>query len=162
MHKVKCAICGITFDRDKEPAEMINARRYAHVECYQKQESGKTQQEKDYEALEKYIIKLFNQKTLSAKIKKQIKDFHQEYNYTFSGMHKTLIWWFEIKGNSLDKTNGGIGIIPFVYEDACKYYYSLYLAQLVNMDKIETKTEVIEIEIGSPRVYTHSQRLFNF
>ena len=44
-------------------------------------------------------------------------------------MLKTLYWWYEIKGNSIDLAQGGIGIIPFIYEDALKYYYSIYMAQ---------------------------------
>ena len=162
MHKVKCAICGIIFDRDKEPAEMINSRRYAHAECYQKAENSKSKEEKDYEALEKYILKLFNKTTLGALITKQIRDFKKNYNYTYSGMQKTLMWWFEIKGNTIDQTNGGIGIIPFVYEDACKYFYSLYLAQLASQTIPDEKPEVIEIEIAPPQVRRKPPKLFNF
>ena len=50
-------------------------------------------------------------------------------------MLKTLIYWYEIKGNSTEKANGGIGIIPYVYKDASEYYYSIYLAQIANRDK---------------------------
>ena len=65
-------------------------------------------------------------------------------------MLKTLYWWYEIKGHSVDQAQGGIGIIPFIYEDALKFYYSLYLAQTANATlKIEIP-QVKEIEIPSP------------
>jgi hypothetical protein len=48
-----------------------------------------------------------------------------KYNYTYSGIHRSLEYFYEVKGNSLDKANGGIGIVPFVYQDAYNYYYSL-------------------------------------
>ena len=78
-------------------------------------------------------------------------------------MLKTLIWFYEIKGNSVNKAQGGIGIIPFVYNDARNYFYSLYLAQIANENistyKHERKCKVIEIE--SPEVYVRPIKLFN-
>ena len=109
-----------------------------------------------------YIKKLFKEDYLNAKTRKQIRDFRKEYNYTFSGMLKTLYWWYEIKGNSIDLAQGGIGIIPFVYDEALKYYYSLYVAQTVNENKVITKPKVQEIEIGSPRAFQNPPKLFNF
>ena len=32
-HKVKCYYCGKEFDRDKEEAVKVGARRYAHKTC---------------------------------------------------------------------------------------------------------------------------------
>ena len=162
MHKVKCSICGETFDRDKEPTTMTNARRYAHMSCFEKRESQKTQEEKDYEALEKYILKLYKKNSLGALITKQIKDFRAEYQYTYTGIQKSLSWWFEIKGHTIDETNGGIGIVPFIYDDACKYFYNLYLAQLANQEKINDDVEIIEIEIAPPQVERKKPKLFNF
>ena len=94
-------------------------------------------------------------------VKKQIKEFKKEYDYSYSGMLKTLIWWYEIKGNSKEKANGGIGIIPFVYKDALTYYYSLYLAQLAN-ENVESipKPKVKEIEIYSPEVHRRPPKMW--
>jgi hypothetical protein len=75
-------------------------------------------------------------------------------------MLKALMWWFDVKGNTLEATNGGIGILPYIYNDAKSYYYGLYMAQKVNEGKtVDTRVE--EIEIASPRVYTPPPRLFN-
>lgn len=158
---VKCKYCGKQFNRNAEPYVECGGRRYAHKACAEQL----PQDEKDYAELEKYIKKLFDIDTLTVKIKKQITTFKNENNYTYSGILKTLYWWFELKGNSLEKANNGIGIVPFVYNDAHDYYYRLYLAQMANdisdiqkMSNIETK----EIEIGSPRVRTEPLKLFNF
>lgn len=162
-HKVKCKYCGIIFDRDTEPAVQVSARRYAHKECAEKNQKEKTKEEKDLEELEQYIMKLFNEPYVNARVRKQIKDYQKEYNYTYSGMLKTLIWFYEIKGNSTEKANGGIGIIPFVYKDACNYYYSLYVAQLSNETKNvnDYKPKVKEIEIFPPSVEIKQHKLFN-
>lgn len=163
-HYVTCVYCKLRFDRDKEPTTQISARRYAHVECAKKHQKEKTQEEKDLEDLENYIMKLLDEPYVNAKTRKQIKDYKKEYNYTYSGMLKTLIWFYEIKGNSTDKANGGIGIIPFVYKNACDYYYSLYMAKLSNESKNiqEYKPKIKEVEIVSPTVETKKHKLFNF
>lgn len=158
---VKCKYCGNQFDRNKEPYVEVSARRYAHKECAEKQQQSVSKEELDYMELEKYIKKLFNMNVISAKVRKQIKDYRQTYNYSFSGMLKTLKWWYEIKGNTTEKANQGIGIIPFVYDDACKYYYSLWLAENINADT-EYKYVVEEVEIAPPQVWTAPPKLFNF
>ena len=162
-HIVTCPYCHVKFDRDKEKFVQISARRYAHPKCYQEAENNKSQEQKDQEALEQYIMNLFKEPYLNARIKKQIKDFQAEYQYTYSGMLKTLVYWYEIKGNSIEKANGGIGIIPYVYKDALNYYYSLYLAKIANEDKnIEEYQPLIkEFNIESPRTYIREPRLFN-
>ena len=83
-----------------------------------------------------------------------------EYNYTYSGMLKTLIWWYEIKGNTIEKANEGIGIIPFVYKNACDYYYALYLANIINEEYVNYKTPKKEIHINSPRVEQKEKKFF--
>lgn len=162
-HCVKCIYCQQIFDRDKEAAVAVSGRRYAHEKCVTEERKKEIQEQNDLKDLENYIKQLFNTSYVSAKIKKQIRDFRQEYHYTYSGMYKTLIWWFEIKKNPLEKANNGIGIIPFVYKDACDYYYRLYLAQTINdLDDIDKyKVQKIEIEIGSPRAQIKPIKLFN-
>ena len=56
------------------------------------------------------------------------------YDFTYSGMLKSLKWFYEIKHNDKDSSNGRIGIIPYIYKDAYDYYYNLYLAQQRNKD----------------------------
>ena len=38
MHRVKCSVCGVTFDRDKEPTAISGTRRYAHLKCFEHME----------------------------------------------------------------------------------------------------------------------------
>lgn len=147
---VKCKYCGIQFDRNSEPFVEVGGRRYAHKKCAEKFLEGISKEELDYAELEKYIKKLLGENYLNAKVKKQIRDFRQEYNYTYSGMLKTLKWWYEIKRNNVEFAQGGIGIIPFVYNDALKYYYNLYLAHKAN-EKNEILIKTKEIEIESPK-----------
>ncbi len=91
-HFVICKYCNQKFNRDIEPFVEVGARRYAHKSCADKVEASIPQDEKDYNNLETYIKKLFNIKTINAKTKKQIRDFREEYGYSYSGMLKTLYW----------------------------------------------------------------------
>ncbi len=162
-HYVTCIYCKQQFNRDKEATHKISERRYAHQKCFEEHEANKSQEEKDLDALEKYVMKLFDEPFVNARVKKQIKDFQQTYHYTYSGMLKTLIWWYEIKGNSTELSNGGIGIIPFIYQQACDYYYALYLAQIANEEKDVKKytSGTKEINIFSPRAWIQPPHLFD-
>ena len=86
VRMVKCKYCGIQFDRNAEPFEEVGGRRYAHKACAEKHQAAIPQDEQDYAALETYIKKLFKEDNINVRIRKQIKDFRQEYNYTYSGM----------------------------------------------------------------------------
>lgn len=162
---VKCTVCGEKFDRDKIQAVKVSARRYAHARCSSQGELVPLANlpDEDLIALEKYVFDLLGEDCNIARTRKQIKDFKEQYGYTYSGMLKTLIWWYDIKGNSKEKSQGGIGIIPFVYKDASNYYYSLYLAQLSNesISAGSYKPKVKEIEIHSPEVHRRPLKLFN-
>jgi hypothetical protein len=127
-------------------------------------EQQKSQEIKDKEALEKYIMKMFNETYVNARVRKQINTYIADYNYTYSGILKALIYFFEIKGNSIDKANGGIGIVPYVYKDAYNYYYNLWLANQKNNDKIiEEYVPIIkEVRIPVPQRKIKKRNLFSF
>ena len=78
-------------------------------------------------------------------------------------MLKALIYFFEVKGNSIEKANNGIGILPYIYQEAYQYYYSLYLAKLVNQEKnIEDyKPKIRIVEIPAPTIQPKIIKLFN-
>lgn len=163
MHIVKCPICGKDFDRDKIPNRQMG-RRYAHIECWARKESMKTQDEKDRESLEEYIMNLFGLNVISPKIKKQIDTYHNEYNYTYTGIKKALIYQFEVKKGDLKQANGGIGIVPYVYDQARNYYYQIWLAQQRNENKvlIDYIPKVVKICIDNPQRQPKKRDLFSF
>lgn len=162
-HYVTCPICGKSFDRDKIPSHQMG-RRYAHMECWAYKESHKTQDEIDRESLEEYIMKLFGLNVISPKIKRQIDQYHNEYYYTYTGMKKALIYHFEVKKGDIKQTNGGIGIVPYVYEQAREYYYQIWLAQQQNVDKVlnDYLPEVVKIKIKNPERKSKRRTLFGF
>lgn len=163
-HIVTCIYCKKKFDRDKYPFVQVSNRRYAHTECSMSDDQKKAKEESDKEALNNYIMKLFKTTYVDARIQKQIKQYVDEYNFTYSGIQKALTYFFEIKGNSLEKANGGIGIVPYVYKNAYNYYFSLWQAQQKNEDKVVTDyvPNIKEIVIPRPQRKVKKRQLFTF
>ena len=54
--------------------------------------------------------------------------------------------------------------MPWIYDEACQYYYSLYLAKIANetKEKSDYEQKVRTIEIYSPEVYNIKTKLFHF
>ncbi len=159
---VKCLYCGEQFDRNDPSNHFIKVgRRYAHQKCAEEYNDSLTQEQKDLKDLIEYIKDLLKEDYNFMKVKKQIEDYHKKYDYSYSGMLRSLKWFYEVKNNSIDKANGGIGIIPFIYNDAYRYYYNIYLAQQKNKDIENYQTKVTEITIQSPRMHVRPPQLFN-
>jgi len=162
-HKVICLYCQQQFDRDKEPTKQVSGRRYAHMKCWEEHLANMSQAEKDEIAFYEYVKNLFKEDYNYILTKKLAERYVKENNYSYSGMLKTLKWYYEKEGHSLDKSNGSIGIIPYIYKQAMSYYYALYQAQLVNKEKdvsdfIMPKERVINIE--PPTVYVRPPHLW--
>lgn len=163
-HIVTCQYCKKRFDRDKFPFIQISQRRYAHKECSAINDERLKQEEADKIALENYIMKLLGEEYITPRVRKQMNTYIDQYQYTYSGMRKALVYFYEIKGNSTDKANGGIGIIPYVYKDAFNYYYSIWEANQKNevkqLDDYVPVEKVIHIPV--PQKKLKKRKLFSF
>lgn len=160
--KVKCLYCGESFDRDVvEFAQIKN--RYAHKECHEKELDKRSAEEKALKDLEDYIKLIFKEDFINARIRSQIKRMREQYNYSYTGILKSLVYFFEVKKNPIEKANGGIGIVPYVYKDAYTYYYNLHMAQQKNENKdIKSYVKVgREIVIKPPKRKPKQKKLFN-
>ena len=160
---VKCIYCKKIFNRTKEPCVLISDNKYAHKDCYDKEQNRELT---DEEKLDEYIKKMFNLEWIPPNIRKQKKTLIEQYNYTYSGMLKTLIYGLEIKKSiKIDYKYPTINIIPYLYQEAYNYYYSLWLAQQSNEGKniqdYVPKEE--QITIKSPRAkFTTHRNSFQF
>jgi len=68
-----------------------------------------------------YIYRIFNQKTNRA-LFSQLSQMIKRPNYTYLGIARAVEYHFVIKKQSIEKANGGIGIVPYVYEQAQTFY----------------------------------------
>lgn len=145
-HYCICSVCGIKFDRDRVQAVKSGARRYAHIECFPEGEivplSLPPSDDPDLATLKEYIANLYGDKANWALINKQIKKFHKENGYSYSGILKSLVYFYEIKHNSVENSNGGIGIVEYTYQAAYQYYLAIFMAQ----QNTENKTLFTQIK----------------
>ena len=150
--KVICPECKESFYR--EETEFVHIKnRYWHKTCYENKNKAASKEEQDLKLLGEYIQKLFQTEYVSPRVQKQIKKFKKEYDYSYSGILLTLKHFYEIKNGDLSKSNGGIGIVPYVYNDARDYYERLYTAENKNVDFSSLLAEkVIRIRRPKPRV----------
>lgn len=164
---VQCIYCKQTFNKNETEFKLFSNGKYAHKECF---ELEQTRELTDQEQLEKYIMELFGSDYVYAKIKKQINDYVTNHGYTYSGIRKALIYYYEVKGNVFDagKAQGGIGIVPFVYQNAFNYYYAIWEAQqkqehIVDAGSLtEYIPKVVEIKIPIPQRKEKKRKLFSF
>lgn len=181
---VKCAVCQQQFDRNNEPAvKHTLGRRYAHQSCFPqgelvpvedttskratvkevlaKPEPEQEPDSEDYVKLKDYINALLGSNANWGLIVKQIKSY-KEKGYTYSGMLKTLVYVYDIQKNDISKAKG-IGIIPISYQDANRYYYSIWLANQKNkkvMEEAPIETEEVIIKIPSPQPYKRKSKTY--
>lgn len=160
MARVKCFFCGEYFDREKEPCIKVNARRYAHLSCAEKQDASILQEEKDKEAFYQMVKSIYGKKYNFMMINQQATNYIKEYGYTWSGMTGCLHWFYNINHGSLEEGHGGIGIIPFIYDNVKEYYQDIYNAQEKNK-KIKIMREPVEFNIQSPRAWERPPHLLN-
>ena len=156
---VKCPYCNEYFDRLSEPFVKIG-RRYAHETCYQKQNPDTIKQDIAKEDFYAYIKEKYGNDYPYVAISKQAESYIKQYGFTYSGMLKTLKWFYEIQGGKKENARG-IGIIPYIYENAKQHYYKLYLAQERNKEINNYRLETKEIVIASPRMYIAPPKLFD-
>jgi hypothetical protein len=165
-HLVKCLYCGEQMDVNSEEYVKPRSNRYAHKACAEKGIKIKTPEEQDLENLYSYIKQLFGYETIPAVVTKQIKQYAKEYHYTYSGMLKTLVYHYEIKHGDLSKAEGRVGIIPYQYDDAARYYYSIWLAQQQNdsidLDEYILPTKTIHISSPEREIMKRRNNSFSF
>lgn len=157
---VTCHYCKKSFNKDQVPYEKLSDTRYAHKTCYLKE---MTRERTDEEKLADYIMDLYKLDYVPPLVKKQINSYMEEYKYTYSGMLKALIYWFEVKKNPFIEEKG-IAILPFVYKNAYNYYYAIWEAQQKNNGKniSDYIPKVREIRIPVPQRNIEKQNYFSF
>lgn len=134
-HFVKCSICNEIFDRDKVECVKTSSRRYAHAKCYNREDVNKTEEDKCRDKIFEYTKQLFGEHFNYMKIDTQMKKLIKENHYSYSGILKTLTYWYQVKNGDVSKSFYGLGIVPYVYNDAYNYYFNIWMAQQVNAEK---------------------------
>lgn len=104
----------------------------------------------DRDALWYYIYRLFGQ----ASEDKPVSDWNitqmmkfKNQGMTYRGQLLTLKYFYEVKKNTTKKSNGSIGIIPFIYDEARTYYSKIEQQQKEIGEAIQKQLEKDRLEI---------------
>lgn len=161
-----CIYCKQQIDKSKESYKELPKGKFAHLSCWGKNQSKLTDKEK----LENYICELYGINKITQKISRQIKDYIDNYGYSYSGIRKALVYYHEVKGNKYDatKAKGSIRIVEYVYQQAYDYYYSIWEARQNQGQQISLKgieqyiPKVREVTISPPKVIPWKKSFFRF
>ena len=133
---VTCQICRGDINKLTDEYEK-KSTGYVHKKCIPPEDLDRLE-------LYNYITQIFHFKAPGPVNLRLIKDFHDNKKYSYKSMYYALKYFVEVQHNSVDKMNGRIGIIPYIYDEAKEYYENLVKTQnkiLVNVGKQLEKEE---------------------
>lgn len=114
-----CLFCNEDIDIRSEKYTLVG-NRYAHTSCYKE---GASEEIEAINALYDYLAKEICIKVDYMKMKSQRKNFlKQNKSATDEGILNTLKYFYGIQKAPATKAQGGIGIVPYLYEEAQEYY----------------------------------------
>lgn len=132
----ECRICG---KRDIDPSTQIEGVDYVnksnkiiylvHKSCYDRNEKIKNdptaiaENNEWFALLKDYLAKDLKVQINYPKLDSQWKSFLKK-GLTAKGIYFAIKYFYDIKKNPIDDTNG-IGIVPYIYEESKKYWYDL-------------------------------------
>ena len=134
----KCPHCNNEV-KEEEAIYNTKTKRYYHELCYNILLERKK--------LIDYICELFGYKKPSVKVYQQMASYY-ERGVSYSDMLLALKYFYEIKKGDISKSQGGIGIIPYVLEEAKEF---VTLEQL-EKDKLIQKFERNAAEIKETKI----------
>ena len=127
-HIVKCFFCDKQFDADKVEFVKVNARRYAHKTCAENHVDYKSK-------IHDFMKNKLGDEYTHARIENQIKKIKTQEQIDEECIYQTLVYWYDILGNTTEKANGGIGIVPYVYKQYLKWAEEQKNNEELNKDK---------------------------
>jgi hypothetical protein len=135
----KCAMCGDKFLT--EDMVIRSGKKYCN-ECIE----IKDQENEDWSTLYEYIKSIYKFSTLPILFITQLNKFRKDEKnpLTSIGMYYTLKYYYEILGNQILEDKG-VGIIPYYYDQASKYYTTVFdLQEKAEAFQFEDKKQIIK------------------
>ncbi len=141
--KLKCPSCSRL--NDKENTKQIGNRHYC-VTCAEDKEKSSQHNKDGWDDLYKCICEIYNIKTLTGMMFKQVSDFRKEpYNYTNTGMCLTLKYFYNILENEVLE-DSGVGIIPYFYEKAKQHFIErMDIEEYMDHFEYQEETKIVKI-----------------
>ena len=159
---VMCRFCKERFDREKEIEDIYwvrpSPRMYYHKSCYDnwRSKSIDLNTQLDEQKWESYIYEFLARdlkvKYNYMKCRKQMENFVKKYKYTYKGMLFALKYFYEIKKGDWEKSENGVGILPFIYDEARSYWEKKFEENNTIIEGIEKQ---IQERYSRPKVLVY-------
>lgn len=139
--QVKCPYCQEMLDKEEA---VTHSKRYYHEECFNvwRLEAAHRKELIDY------ILEIYKLEAPTGMMLKQIKDFQTDFNYKLKGIELALRYFHETLGNPVQE-NTGIGIVPYVYEEA-KRNFLMKMNVEKSLEEADQNIKTKSITIESP------------
>ena len=117
----KCYYCGGDVDITTDKFSKVHSNRYAHRECHIK----------NYTPDEEYIPKIYEYlKSINfnynyTQCDKQRVNFIKTMGYSNEEIYLTLKYMYSIKKLSPERSEGRIGLVPYLKEEAIQYFHNI-------------------------------------
>jgi len=119
-----------------------SSKKWLHPDCYKILDSKRE--------LSRFVCVLFKLKAPGPKIYSQMNMLYKK-GYSYHDMLTTLQYHFDVKKNKVEKAMEGIGIIPYVFDEAQTYYRKIknksnYLAEQIAQSSENQQRNIIYID----------------
>jgi len=119
----KCRLCGKEINKEKDDWIMPSKNWYYHKDCYNNWKQAQFTSDEEYiELIYDFIARDLKKSYDWWVCEAQRKKFIKENKMTNKGILFALKYFYEVKHGDWERGHGGIGIVPFVYKDACAYW----------------------------------------
>lgn len=148
--QVKCPICKVSLDKDDS---VTHGKRYYHPKCH----AAWQNEGNEYKDLMTYISELHNIEYPSMIIKKQVKDLKVD-GYRYKGMELALRYFYETLDNRV-REGDGVGIIPYVYEEAKNHYIMMRRIEKSVKDIVGEKSKIVHVSSPNSTYIKKSKKI---
>lgn len=168
-HIVKCRVCGKEFDAQEEGKNVSwvlpSNKCYYHKNCYDEWKAKSDVKAKNDD--ETYIDYIYDYLARDLKMpydyflcEAQRKNFMKKNHYTNKGIFFALKYFYDVQHGDCDKSNGGIGIVSYVYNDAIQYWTNMIEKQSNILEDIEAQmSKMSQIAPKRERVKQKSRKM---
>lgn len=133
-----CRVCKEEIDKSKDDWIMPTRNQYYHRQCYNNWKKAEFVDDEDYiELIYDYIARDLKVSYDWWVCETQRKRFIRDNKVTNKGILFALKYFYEVKHGDWEKGHGGIGIIPYIYNDSCAYWAARERASQGTVAEIE-------------------------
>ena len=118
----ECRVCKRQINKKEDDWIMPSKNYYYHKKCYENWKKAEPASDEEYKDLIYDFIKRDLKKDYDYWICETQREKFLKQKMTNKGILFALKYFYEVKHGDWEKGHGGIGIVPFIYNDACAYW----------------------------------------